>query len=204
MVGQGGDHVTDVVELHGASVAGHDRETSTWPQIRRRSMRPVCDGSFRKFDAFEEAHPWLDNPRVRTAKSAIGPSWDWCHTCGYDPAGLKPDGWLPETAAAPPTAPAAAPPHRRRSASGPTRDRVRRDPSLPARRHDHLGRSAPAARGRSGSGPVTTLVDPGAARPQEMRDPDWVQHEPRHGLLRARARRVWWRSSPPPSSAWSS
>jgi hypothetical protein len=29
---------------------------------------------------------------------------------------------------------------------------------------------------------VTTLVDPRAARPQAMRDPDWVQREPRHGL----------------------
>jgi hypothetical protein len=29
---------------------------------------------------------------------------------------------------------------------------------------------------------VTTVVDIGAARPQAMRDPDWVQDEPRRGL----------------------
>ncbi|HVN51904.1 MAG TPA: hypothetical protein VMT43_10750 [Acidimicrobiales bacterium] len=29
---------------------------------------------------------------------------------------------------------------------------------------------------------MTTVVDIGAARPQAMRDPDWVQDEPRRGL----------------------
>ena len=119
-------------------------------------------------------------PTCPHCQSPIGPSWDWCHTCGYDPAGLKPDGWLPETATAPAAAPAAAPP--------PTAAPPRPAPSpTPASGPASAGTiawvaPAPVARGRSGPGPVTTLVDPGAARPQEMRDPDWVQQEPRHGL----------------------
>jgi hypothetical protein len=47
----------------------------------------------------------------------IQPTWDWCHSCGFDPEGLKPVGWhasaaLPGAVAAPPPAqpPSFAPP----------------------------------------------------------------------------------------------
>jgi hypothetical protein len=117
-----------------------------------------------------------EQPTCPHCKSAVGPSWDWCHTCGYDPAGLKPADWVPDTAPtqmapAPATAPPPVPVPSRPAATAPA---------------DAPGQTwvapAPAGRARPGPGPVTTLVDPGDARPQEMRDPDWVQHEPRHGL----------------------
>jgi hypothetical protein len=28
----------------------------------------------------------------------VQPSWDWCHSCGYDPEGLRPAGWTAESA----------------------------------------------------------------------------------------------------------
>ena len=120
-------------------------------------------------------------PACPQCKTAVGPSWDWCHTCGYDPAGLKPEGWTPApvpssvaapTSGAPAPATAPAPVPARPTTPGPA--------SSPATGTSTWVAPAPAGRGRTTA--VTTLVDPGAARPQEMRDPDWVQQEPRHGL----------------------
>ncbi len=99
-------------------------------------------------------------PTCPECNGDVRPSWDWCQNCGYDPAGLKPTGWTPEaTSASPPSSPRASAPNAW-VAPAPT--------PRPAR--------------PGGGQAVTTLVDPEAARPQRMRDPDWVQAAPRTGL----------------------
>lgn len=46
-------------------------------------------------------------PRCPQCGTAIQEHWDWCHTCGFDPEGLKPVGWQPQAAA--PSAPPGGP-----------------------------------------------------------------------------------------------
>jgi hypothetical protein len=88
-------------------------------------------------------------PRCPKCHTMVQPSWDWCMGCGYDPAGRRPaDVDLTEPTDSP------------RSIEGPW--------TAPA----PLGAVRPTSQGAT---QVTTLVGPGAARPQEMRDPDWVQ-----------------------------
>jgi hypothetical protein len=87
--------------------------------------------------------------------SEVRPSWDWCLTCGYDPAGLKPSGWSPDDG---------------RQASG--RGWVAPTP---------LAVPSPTAMPSSATPPkasVTRLVDPLAARPQAMLDPNWIATAP--------------------------
>ena len=33
------------------------------------------------------------DPRCPECNTVVRPSWDWCMACGFDPAGLKPQGW---------------------------------------------------------------------------------------------------------------
>ena len=106
----------------------------------------------------------------------VQPSWDWCHACGYDPAGLKP---AEPRAAAP--APAPAPrPAARPAVAPPVGEATARSTSPGAT--TWVAPAPTAAGGGNRVGAVTTVVDIGAARPQAMRDPDWVQQEPRRGL----------------------
>ena len=98
-------------------------------------------------------------PRCPKCHTMVQPSWDWCMGCGYDPAGRRPD--IIDAREAPAVdAPMATPPPATRDGAGPW--------TAPA----PLGAVRPM--GPSGT-QVTTLVGPGAAQPQEMRDPDWVQ-----------------------------
>jgi len=119
-------------------------------------------------------------PRCPKCHTTVQPSWDWCQGCGYDPASRKPDGWTPASAV--PVAATTSPPPVPAPVRGPGPDidlstpaaaePARRDPAGPWRA------PAPPGAGRvvgDGATRVTTLVGPGAARPQEMRDPDWVQ-----------------------------
>ena len=101
-------------------------------------------------------------PSCPRCGSEVQPTWDWCHACGFDPAGLKPAERPAAPAPAPRAAPAAAPAP---GAAPPT----------------WVAPAPTAGRARTRE-PVSTLVDVGAARPQAMRDPDWVQTEPRKGL----------------------
>ncbi len=94
-------------------------------------------------------------PTCPQCNADVRPSWDWCHTCGFDPAGLKPTAWTPEAAS-----PATPPAPNAWVAPAPT--------GRPVRSDSHRA--------------VTTLIDPEAARPQQMRDPDWVQTAPRRSL----------------------
>ena len=88
-------------------------------------------------------------PRCPKCHTMVQPSWDWCMACGYDPAGRRPDEIeLRDQATA------------NRDGDGPW------TAPAPVGVDRHLGQ-----RGTR----VTTLVGPGAAQPQEMRDPDWVQ-----------------------------
>jgi hypothetical protein len=116
----------------------------------------------------------------------VRPSWDWCMTCGFDPAGLKPAGWTP----AEPRADAGADSS---NAGMPANGLVPSTVSTSARLGpaDESGTAAwiapspPQARATGRLAvhtAVTTLTGPGAAGPQEMHDPDWVQAPPRGKL----------------------
>ncbi len=91
----------------------------------------------------------MPEPRCPKCHAVVEPSWDWCMGCGYDPTGARPADGL---------------------AQGATRDGVGtwQAPLPPGTTRT----TVPATR-------VTTLVGPDAARPQEMRDPDWVETPPR-------------------------
>ena len=115
----------------------------------------------------------------------VRPSWDWCMTCGFDPAGLKPAGWTP--AEPRPEAMASA-----ARAATPVVGVVPL-PMSTSSRPESADESRPAAwiapappNARAGRfavrTAVTTLTGPGAAGPQEMHDPDWVQAPPRGKL----------------------
>lgn len=47
-------------------------------------------------------------PGCPECDAVVEPSWDWCQSCGWDPDGLKPDGWEPAVEAEPVHAGAAA------------------------------------------------------------------------------------------------
>ncbi len=100
-----------------------------------------------------------EQPRCPKCHTMVQPSWDWCMGCGYDPAGRRPQVTEAPNAAGV-DAPSVARPAASRDGAGPW--------TAPA----PLGAIRPLEPGVT---QVTTLVGPGAAQPQEMRDPDWVQ-----------------------------
>jgi hypothetical protein len=110
-------------------------------------------------------------PRCPKCHTVVQPSWDWCMGCGYDPAGRRPDG---EDAGEP-----AGPGPQVATRQGAAPEAASRDGAGPWTAPAPLGAVPPA--GPSGTR-VTTLVGPGAAQPQEMRDPDWVQAPPHRRL----------------------
>lgn len=105
-------------------------------------------------------------PRCPKCHTMVQPSWDWCMGCGYDPAGRRPDV-VDIHDGADVDAPMATPQPAPRDGAGPW--------TAPA----PLGAVRPMVQG---STQVTTLVGPGVAQPQEMRDPDWVQAPPHRRL----------------------
>ena len=94
-------------------------------------------------------------PRCPKCHTMVEPSWDWCMGCGYDPAGHRP---VDLALAAP------------RAMRG--HDPTDREGARPWAAPAPPGATRPMGHGGTR---VTTLVGPGAAQPQEMRDPDWVQ-----------------------------
>jgi len=85
------------------------------------------------------------------------PSWDFCHACGYDPSGLRPTGWGEP-------------------------DDAESDDASGVTTAAWVAPAPTATRTAVRAGAVSRLVDPGAARPQEMHDPDWVRAPEHRGL----------------------
>src|SRR3954452_11255204 len=60
-----------------------------------------------------------ESPKCPECRVDVQPTWDWCMACGFDPEGLKPDGWVAPNTAIP-------------AASGPTMVMARPDMARPA------------------------------------------------------------------------
>jgi hypothetical protein len=123
------------------------------------------------------AHTMAQDPRCPKCHTMVQPSWDWCMGCGYDPASRKPADWV--------AAPTGATIDLSTGATGPG-SATGPGGSAGSDRRSGAAWSAPAPPGAirplTQGTRVTTLIGPDAARPQEMRDPDWAQ-APAHRKL---------------------
>jgi hypothetical protein len=102
-------------------------------------------------------------PTCPTCATVVRPTWDWCLACGFDPEGLKPNGWQPAAAPTPAMAGGGA------TTTPGTHSTFAARPVAPALVAD------PVVHTRG-----TTLV--ADARPQQIGEPDWVPAEPRRKL----------------------